>query len=830
MIGHCGRIALWLALSGTSWANCSLISGNLEAAPDSRYALSEPVSGQPIVTDLQTGLQWQRCTLGLSGSDCDSGSASLLDWSAALSAADTNEHAGFTDWRLPNAHELQSLVEYGCHAPAINSSLFPATDSARYWTSTTSVTTPASAWTVDFTSGLREFGAKSTSRRLRLVRAGTGLASFDAGANYTPDAFTLTPQSAVAAGSTVTSNSVVVTGIDTPTGIKVEGETASYRVNGGVFVSSNGVVHPGDEVEVRHTAAASAGQQRSSTLTIGGITASFRSTTASDNALLTSLEFSGLALAPTFDSSTLSYSASVPFESDATAVTAGSADANASMTLNAAPLLQLTTSAPLTLAVGDNTFALQVTAEDGVTRRSYITTIQRAKQISSVSISGSPNPALPAQQVTITAQLSGAAPSGNLMFKIGDNAIAGCEAVALTGSGDTRQAICASSALPSGNLQIHAEYLGDDNNQASSDMYDQLVNTPPQVVADSSVQLLEDGSLQVAFQVSDPESVAEQIGVTLGSDNATLFDDAVLNASLSGSSSTRSFRLTPIADAFGAATIIVTASDPMGSSVQHLISVQVLPVNDAPSSQIQTHAQFAAGSSGLQSLTGFATQLSPGPSNEAAQTLDFAILQLVDREGILNSVSLDASGTLWVDLSGRSGVAVLSLQTRDDGGTSNGGEDRQTAQTARIFVGDAADLTVTITRKTPAAAYLPDALDLGQTLAEFELTLHNHGPVATEARLDSELVRGLSDPLWSCDSAGCSPGSGNAAPAVNVPLAPEQSAVLELSGQLQDSHPWLELRTRVRAVPGPAALGAENDRDTLIEPLQRSAVFYTGLE
>ena len=53
------------------------------------------------VTDRATGLTWQKA---------DSGRG--MDWAAALEYAEKLELAGHADWRLPNAKELQSIVDY----------------------------------------------------------------------------------------------------------------------------------------------------------------------------------------------------------------------------------------------------------------------------------------------------------------------------------------------------------------------------------------------------------------------------------------------------------------------------------------------------------------------------------------------------------------------------------------------------------------------------------------------------------------------------------------------------------------------------------------------
>ncbi len=71
-------------------------------------------NGDNTVTDHATGLMWQQD---------DSGSGML--WKAALAYAEASTHAGYDDWRLPNAKELQSLLDYS-RSPGTTSS--PAID------------------------------------------------------------------------------------------------------------------------------------------------------------------------------------------------------------------------------------------------------------------------------------------------------------------------------------------------------------------------------------------------------------------------------------------------------------------------------------------------------------------------------------------------------------------------------------------------------------------------------------------------------------------------------------------------------------------------------
>jgi hypothetical protein len=96
-------------------------------------------NGDGTVTDEATGLMWQQA---------DNGTG--VNWEEALSAAENSGFAGYADWRLPNAKELQSIVDYSRSPSTTNSAaidpLFACTaitneagaaDYPFYWSGTT---------------------------------------------------------------------------------------------------------------------------------------------------------------------------------------------------------------------------------------------------------------------------------------------------------------------------------------------------------------------------------------------------------------------------------------------------------------------------------------------------------------------------------------------------------------------------------------------------------------------------------------------------------------------------------------------------------------------
>ncbi len=98
-------------------------------------------NGDGTITDEATGLTWMKA---------DSGKG--MDWPTALEYAEDMEFAGHSDWRLPNAKELQSIIDYTRSPDTTGSAaidpIFDATefkneggekDFAHYWSSSTHI-------------------------------------------------------------------------------------------------------------------------------------------------------------------------------------------------------------------------------------------------------------------------------------------------------------------------------------------------------------------------------------------------------------------------------------------------------------------------------------------------------------------------------------------------------------------------------------------------------------------------------------------------------------------------------------------------------------------
>jgi hypothetical protein len=165
-IATCAMLVLFCPLSQAQ----TCVAGVQASNPTSVY-LIDSVNG--TVTDSRTGLMWDRCARGLSGTGCTTGAASNFFWQDALNAAaTTGSYNGFSDWRLPNIKELHSLVEECRISPSINEFTFPNTSNSFFWSGSPFAGGANLAWAVDFNYGLAENGGRSRAFVVRLVRAG----------------------------------------------------------------------------------------------------------------------------------------------------------------------------------------------------------------------------------------------------------------------------------------------------------------------------------------------------------------------------------------------------------------------------------------------------------------------------------------------------------------------------------------------------------------------------------------------------------------------------------------------------------------------------------
>jgi hypothetical protein len=139
--------------------------------PDPRFA----DNGNGTITDNLTGLVWAKDGNAPGPSACSPGSA--MTWQNALdyvACLNTNTYLGYTDWRLPDVNELESLSNEGL--TSVSSWLTTQgfiNVQGRYWSSTS-----APAWDISFARYVHMYNAmnyvdtKSSSNFVWPVRSG----------------------------------------------------------------------------------------------------------------------------------------------------------------------------------------------------------------------------------------------------------------------------------------------------------------------------------------------------------------------------------------------------------------------------------------------------------------------------------------------------------------------------------------------------------------------------------------------------------------------------------------------------------------------------------
>lgn len=161
---------LWLPRTGQTTSYRDHDDGYYEAG--NPHATRFVANGNNTVFDRATGLTWIADPSQLGGVWGTPGSASAMTWNDAIDNCAALSHAGFSDWRLPNKFELETIVDLSQAGPAIDPAKFPNTASAYYWTSTTRCNNTTMAWEIQFTTGYTYHGVKTDTRYPRPVRGG----------------------------------------------------------------------------------------------------------------------------------------------------------------------------------------------------------------------------------------------------------------------------------------------------------------------------------------------------------------------------------------------------------------------------------------------------------------------------------------------------------------------------------------------------------------------------------------------------------------------------------------------------------------------------------
>ncbi len=171
-------------------------------------------------------------------------------------------------------------------------------------------------------------------------------------------------------------------------------------------------------------------------------------------------------------------------------------------------------------------------------------------------------------------------------------------------------------------------------------------------------------------------------------------------------------------------------------------SVQINPINDAPTLTISGNIDEGVGAFGGRSRAGFITGISFGPPDEASQTvLQYVVTEIDDANDIVSNLSADATGSLNYTMTGAPGLALIQISVIDSGGTP--GQPVSAAVEFQISNEYGTDLRLSMDDGISGAAP-------GDTIV-YSIVVTNAGPNrAMLAALINPVPTGLIQASWFC--------------------------------------------------------------------------------
>ena len=221
-----------------------------------------------------------------------------------------------------------------------------------------------------------------------------------------------------------------------------------------------------------------------------------------------------------------------------------------------------------------------------------------------------------------------------------------------------------------------------------------VLNTLPVISAVSNEVFDEDNSSSViTFTVSDAETAANALVMS-----ATSSDESIIQISgiqFSGTGTNRTVQVTPVADqntAISGDVVITLIVDDGSNTSETSFNVSINPINDAPTFDIGEDIIWPIGTvpTGFIQQAGFASNIQMGPTtDENTQVVD-EFIETISGDAIFVTgffPAIDENGGLAYALNGTvSGVAIVEVVLKDDGGVLNGGVDLSMKRTFRIVV------------------------------------------------------------------------------------------------------------------------------------------------
>ncbi len=144
---------------------------------------------------------------------------------------------------------------------------------------------------------------------------------------------------------------------------------------------------------------------------------------------------------------------------------------------------------------------------------------------------------------------------------------------------------------------------------------------------------------------------------------------------------------TPDTNFFGIDTFHYRSTDNTMTSTLATVTITVLAVDDAPSFDLSASSVTMYQDAATTNISGFATNISRGPTNEFSQTLKFVCTADYPTNFALKpSITSDGAFSMRPSTTTTGGTFVVSVFLRDNGGTLRGGVSTSATQTFNVVI------------------------------------------------------------------------------------------------------------------------------------------------
>ena len=227
--------------------------------------------------------------------------------------------------------------------------------------------------------------------------------------------------------------------------------------------------------------------------------------------------------------------------------------------------------------------------------------------------------------------------------------------------------------------------LGSSSAPASLTLTLTPVNNVPSFTLSPSHTVLEDaGAVTVAAFATDlnpgPNEEDQTLSFAVSAGNPALF---AVQPTISGTNGELKF--TTAADAFGSTVVTAVLTDSEGAEANpKTFTITITPVNDQPAFSIAASTVTRNQNAGTVTVTNFFSAVSPGPANEAGQSLGWTItssnsdLFATDGNGNILLSVVNNADLSFTAKENHFGTATITVVLKDNGGTANGGIDSRT--------------------------------------------------------------------------------------------------------------------------------------------------------